>query len=263
MIRNVSLSGAIALFLSALNAAAADLPPGLDRAELLPAYQTADGTWMTALRLDLSAGWKTYWRSPGDAGVPPGFDWAGSTNLASAALHWPRPEIIDSDGERTLGYHDELILPIELTPARPGEQVSGKVAIDLGLCLNICVPAHLELTTPAPAAAPDPRIATALALVPQQGADSVACTVTEIEDGLRVAASVPAPDGLDEAAALELATPDVWVSQPELTAEGNRITATADFVGPTGRPFALDPAALRLTLVGQGGAVEYQGCAPV
>ena len=60
-----------ALLALPLAAAAQDLPPGLKSARLLPAYPTADGHWMTALRLELQPGWKTYWRSPGDSGVPP------------------------------------------------------------------------------------------------------------------------------------------------------------------------------------------------
>ena len=97
------------------------LPPGLEDAALLPPYRTEAGTWMTALRLELSPGWKTYWRSPGDSGVPPRFDWAGMTNLDHAGARWPRPEVIDSGGERTLGYHDALkslgIDPLALSTA--------------------------------------------------------------------------------------------------------------------------------------------------
>ena len=108
------------------------LPPGLEDAALLPPYRTEAGTWMTALRLELSPGWKTYWRSPGDSGVPPRFDWAGVTNLDHAGARWPRPEVIDSGGERTLGYHDALVLPIELAPAAPGQPVAGRVEVALG-----------------------------------------------------------------------------------------------------------------------------------
>lgn len=262
--RRIVLSAVLSAGLAALvplPLAAADLPPGLERAELLPAHLTADGTVMTALHLDLAPDWKTYWRSPGETGVPPVFDWSGAPNVTRAVAHWPQPEVIESDGSRTLGYHDQLILPIELTPATPGQPIEGKVAIDLGLCLNICVPAHLELPAPGPVSARvDPRITAALASAPAEGTATVTCTVTEIEDGLRVTAAVPgAPP---EAAAMELDAPDMWVSQPELGRDGAAVTATADFVGPSGKPFALDHAALRLTLIGDGGAVEYQGCTP-
>ena len=135
----------LTLLLALPVAAAADpLPPGLETAELLPPYRTEAGSWMTALRLELAPGWKTYWRSPGDSGVPPRFDWTGVTNLDRAQIHWPRPEVIDSAGERTLGYHDALVLPIELAPAAPDRAPAGRVEIELGLCLNVCVPADLN-----------------------------------------------------------------------------------------------------------------------
>lgn len=252
-----------ALLALPLAAAAQDLPPGLKSARLLPAYPTADGHWMTALRLELQPGWKTYWRSPGDSGVPPGFDWDGAGNIAAATLHWPVPEIIESAGERTLGYHDALILPIEITPAAPGAPLTGRVGVELGLCESICVPAHLTLDAPALAETPDPGIEAALAQVPQPQPALLDCRVTEIEDGLRVAVTAPAGPGGDVAAALEHDDGGIWVSSPDIAESGGRITATSDFVAPSGKPFALDRGAVRLTLVdGTGGAVEYQGCAP-
>lgn len=241
---------------------AADLPPGLVEAELLPPYRTESGTLMTALRLDLAPGWKTYWRSPGDSGVPPQFDWTGATNLARTSPHWPRPEVIDSAGARTLGYHEELVLPIELTPVTPGQPVQGALQVELGLCLNVCVPADLSLPLPAVADTPDPRTLTALAQVPPTIEAALRCDVTEIADGVQVAASVERTADEDTAAALELASPEVWVSEPELTAGNGRLTAVADFVPPAAVPFPLDPAEVRLTLIGPEGAVEYQGCDP-
>lgn len=253
----VALAGPVA-------AAAADLPPGLVSAELLPGTAAPDGTVMTALSLKLAPGWKTYWRSPGDTGVPPEFDWSGAPNVATATPRWPTPEIIDSDGDRTLGYHEALVLPIQLTLAQPGQPVEGRLAVNLGLCLNICVPARLELAAPGGQSATlDPRITAALDRVPQPGTGTgtVSCKVSEIEDGLRVAATVAAAG--TQAAAMEVDGPGMWVSQPELTSGGGNVTATADVVGPSGKPFVMDPAALRLTLIGADGtAVEYQGCTP-
>ncbi|MFD2440837.1 protein-disulfide reductase DsbD domain-containing protein [Paracoccus kondratievae] len=112
------------LFLTVAPAMAQDLPPGLVSAEMMPGWVTPEGNRITALHLRLEPGWKTYWRSPGDAGVPPRFDWAGSQNLGEVRLLWPRPEVIESEGERTLGYREELILPIEITPPAPAPRSS-------------------------------------------------------------------------------------------------------------------------------------------
>ena len=77
---------------------------------------------------------------------------------------------------------------------------------------------------------------------------------------MRVSVSVPAAGA--RAAAVEVEGPGMWVSEPDLTTAEGMVTAAADVVGPTGKPFALDAAQVRLTLIGDAGAVEYQGCAP-
>lgn len=236
-----------------------ELPPGLTSAELLPGWTTPEGHRMTALRLQLEPGWKTYWRSPGDAGVPPRFDWSGSQNLGKVELHWPRPEAIESGGERSLGYHNTLVLPIEIVPAHPGQPVTVKAEVDFGLCDSICVPAQVDLLAPAPADAPDPVIEDALALTPFPASDHPACKVEEISDGMRVTArfDADAPE-----AAMELDDSRIWVSQPELSRQDGQLVAVADFVSESGKPFPLDPAQLRMTLIAPDHAVEYLGCHP-
>jgi DsbC/DsbD-like thiol-disulfide interchange protein len=75
-----------------------------------------NGGHMAAVELQLAPGWKTYWRSPGDAGIPPSFDWSGSENVKSVRLHWPAPEVFEANGMQTIGYHERLVLPVEITP---------------------------------------------------------------------------------------------------------------------------------------------------
>lgn len=235
------------------------LPPGLVSAQLMPGWVTPEGHRMTALHLQLEPGWKTYWRSPGDAGVPPRFDWQGSDNLGQIQVHWPRPETIESGGERTLGYHDALVLPIEVTPLDPGLPVDLQARVDFGICLDICVPAQLDLQAPPPDATPDPLIQDAMATVPQPSTDLPTCRVEEIRDGMRVTARFKsrAPE-----VAMELPDQQVWVSQPELSQQDGALTAQADFVAESGKPFALDTSQLLLTLIDTDSATEYRGCDP-
>ncbi|WJS84821.1 protein-disulfide reductase DsbD domain-containing protein [Paracoccus sp. TOH] len=249
------------IFLTAAPALAQDLPPGLVAAELLPGWVTPEGHRMTALRLDLEPGWKTYWRSPGDAGVPPRFDWQASDNLAEARLLWPRPEVIDSGGERTLGYHDELVLPIEIVPARPGAPVALRATVDFGLCLDICVPAQVMLEAPPAGPGPDPVIQAAIARQPQSSDAQPDCRIEPIKDGMQVTATLPeAESGRGGEVAMELSQEDIWVSAPDTGRAGRRLTAQADFVAASGKPFPLDPQALRVTLIGPDDAVAFQGC---
>lgn len=90
--------------------------------EVLDGGATAQGRYIGALHLRLEDGWKTYWRAPGDAGIPPQFSWQGSSNIADLSITWPTPEVFETSGYRTIGYHDELVLPVEITPKTPARR---------------------------------------------------------------------------------------------------------------------------------------------
>ncbi|MEJ6478965.1 MAG: protein-disulfide reductase DsbD family protein, partial [Octadecabacter sp.] len=101
----------IALTLAALVAlsvpAAADPMDGVAAFDILPGWRTDRGTHMVAVRISLAPGWKTYWRAPGDAGIPPQFQWDGSQNINAAQFHWPIPEVMNQNGMRSIGYHGD------------------------------------------------------------------------------------------------------------------------------------------------------------
>lgn len=241
-----------------------DLPPGLSDARLLAGWTKADGTRITALELTLEPGWKTYWRVPGDGGIPPEFDWAQSDNLRSMQLLWPRPKVIKAQDERTLGYQGRVILPIEVTPEDPAKPVQIRLDVQLGLCLNICVPALLRLEAAAPDTQPDAVIEAAINSAPKVIGTMPSCEIRPTDDGMQVTAHFPA--GLVDAhfaAALELGDETVWVSEPVLEPGQDGFAATSDFVPVSGAPFDLDPATLRLTLIDDARAVEMQGCAQI
>jgi suppressor for copper-sensitivity B len=108
------------------------------------------------LHFTLKPGWKVYWRSPGDAGYPPSIDWTGSDNVAETQMLWPVPHRFSVLGLETLGYKDEIVYPITLTPTNPGQPVSAVANVDYLTCNDICVPyqAMLNLTLPAGPANP-------------------------------------------------------------------------------------------------------------
>src|SRR5436309_73004 len=68
------------------------------------------------VEIRLKAGWHTYWRYPGDAGVPPRFDFAQSENVDAVSVLWPAPRRIAEQGSTVLGYIDGLILPLTVLP---------------------------------------------------------------------------------------------------------------------------------------------------
>lgn len=232
-------------------------------AEILPGWQQSNGLHMAAIRLTLAPQWKTYWRSPGEAGIPPLFDWAGSQNVQSVRVLWPSPEVFHSNGLQTIGYHDAVVLPIEVVPLLADQPVRLQARIDLGVCKDICMPAVVDLTASlAKRRSADPQIEAALRDLPKvlSGTD-LACQVQPIKDGLRVSAQLAlAKQGAVETVVLEAGDPAIWVSEAQSERRGARLTAVADFVASGGAAFALDRSAITLTVLSPGGAVEIQGC---
>jgi DsbC/DsbD-like thiol-disulfide interchange protein len=168
------------------------------QANLLPGWVTDQGTHMAALELVLAPGWKTYWRSPGDAGIPPQFDWAGSNNLGTVRLHWPAPAVFDTNGMRSIGYHDVLVLPLEVTPLDPRQPIALQARVDLGVCKDICIPAMVDVAVDLPVAGrPNPTISRALREMPisgeKAGLTDIRCSVDAIDDGMRITAVMALP----------------------------------------------------------------------
>lgn len=150
------------------------------------------GPPVAAVEMRLDAGWKTYWRTPGDAGgLPPAFDWSKSENLASANVLYPAPaRTVDKAGV-TLGYHDSVLFPVELTAKDASKPIDLGLTVHYGICKDICVPVDAELAlkvAPDTADAPSEDAAAALDRVPRAEAerrpnDPVLTKVTADLDG--------------------------------------------------------------------------------
>ena len=181
---------ALSLFLNAGLALAQSGPAVLT---ILPGWQTESGTNLAAFEISLEPGWKTYWRAPGDSGIPPRVDWKGSTNVGAVEFHWPRPGIFDELGTRTVGYKDRLVLPVEFTPKNPGKPITAAGELEIGVCLDVCVPMSFRFSAELPqAGSPDRQIQNALAQKAEQvagdGIPGLGCVFDPISDGLRVEA---------------------------------------------------------------------------
>src|SRR5690242_6486841 len=102
---------------------------------------TASGgaTVPLGLQFVLVPGWKTYWRSPGDAGFPVSVDWSGSSNLAAADLSWPVPHRFSLFGLDTFGYEDEVVLPIAAKPADTAKPLNLRASVKYLVCEQVCI----------------------------------------------------------------------------------------------------------------------------
>jgi DsbC/DsbD-like thiol-disulfide interchange protein len=111
------------------------------------AVKNADPEFLRAgVEIKLDPGWKTYWRDPGDSGVPPTLDFSGSDNVKSVTVAWPAPERFpDGAGGNSIGYVDHLILPLRVVPADAARQASLHLKLDYAVCGNLCVPVEAKL----------------------------------------------------------------------------------------------------------------------
>jgi DsbC/DsbD-like thiol-disulfide interchange protein len=246
---------------------AQDIPDNVLRAEFRSGWQTDSGTQMAALHLTLAPGWKTYWRAPGESGIPPQFDWSGSENIASATFHWPKPEIFDLNGLRTIGYENELVLPIELHPIKAGAPMIAMAEVELGVCEEVCIPMTVDLSQAlSPTTKQDPVIRAALSQVPEPaasaGLSAAKCSVEPIRDGMRLTSDLTLPRlGPAEFVVIELTDQAVWVSTAQTSRSGGLLTSVADLVPPNAQPFALDRSDIRITVFGGAGRIiDLQGC---
>jgi DsbC/DsbD-like thiol-disulfide interchange protein len=105
------------------------------------------GNGMAGVEVQMPEGWKTYWRTPGDAGgVPPSFDWSKSENLASASVLYPAPKRFSDRAGDTVGYKGTVVFPVRLTAKDPAKPIDLRLSLEYGVCKEICIPAEASLS---------------------------------------------------------------------------------------------------------------------
>jgi suppressor for copper-sensitivity B len=227
------------------------------------------------LQFRMKPGWKIYWRAPGDAGFPPNVDWGGSSNLGGAQLLWPAPHRFDVSGLSTIGYKDEVVLPIQAMLLQPGKPLSVTAKVDYLTCNDVCIPytATFALDLPPTAAEPSSEatlIAGAMSALPRPaGPDTVTFeppTVAEIDaPGGRVGEQAVLLSVVAHSAQ-PLKKPDLFVEHPKvlvaqeasvrLEEGGRRAVITSVLVGDRLKAADLTAGDMTLTLVDTAQAVE-------
>lgn len=258
-----ALALATALSLPAIPVTA-DVPEGVVSVELLPGWRNGATSHMAALRISLAPGWKTYWRAPGDAGIPPEFAWAQAENVTGLRPHWPVPEVTHVNGMRSIVYSGNVVIPLEFTTNGPGPAtVAGD--LELGVCSDICIPVHLPVSAQLPAEGDrTPEIVAALVDRPateaEAGVGAVRCRLSPTGDGMTISAEIEMPPaGGTETVVIEAGDPAIWVSEPVASRSGGTLKAEAQMSAGAG--MAIDRSALRFTVLGRDKAVDIVGCA--
>ena len=253
--------------LTPIQAPAQGLPGDIAVAQIVPGWRDADGTHYAALAIDLAPGWKTYWRRPGEGGIPPVFDWTASANLRDVTVSFPVPEVHLQNGVESIGYADRVVFPLAIRPETAGREIRLEGQILIGVCEEICIPMDLIVSAPLPATGQSGAqiVRAAMADRPMAGAEAgvgdVTCDIQPISDGLRLTARIAMPPmAARETAVIELPDPSVWVSSAETARSGATLSASVDMVPPHAAPFALSRQDVRITVFAAGQAVEIQGC---
>jgi DsbC/DsbD-like thiol-disulfide interchange protein len=173
------------------------------------------------VEIALEPGWYTYWRNPGEAGIPPVFDFSRSSNVASVEVQYPAPQRYDDGTSVSVIYPDQVVFPVTVTPKDPALPVTLRLDADFGMCREICIPAKAQAEVDVPTvSAPDPLTETVLATVtprlpgqPQPGRFDIERVNLDSPDEMTI--DLRTPDGAD--ADLFVDAPAGWfIRQPEL-----------------------------------------------
>ena len=128
------------------------------------------------LRLKHDEHWHTYWKNPGDSGLPTKIKWTLPEGWTAGAFQWPHPERLPFGPLVNYGYSGETMLLAELTP--PANAKPGPVTItgdaDWLVCSDVCIPEKASLRLefavaegdPAPRSGETARFARARASMP-------------------------------------------------------------------------------------------------
>src|SRR3954471_24725223 len=93
------------------------------------------------IAIQLQGGWKTYWRNPGDSGVPPRFDFSKSDNVDAVTILWPAPmKFDDGAGGTALGYVRQVVLPLRIVAKNTDRPVTLRADINYAVCEKLCIP---------------------------------------------------------------------------------------------------------------------------
>jgi len=122
-----------------------------DRTALVPG-----STATLALRLAIERGWHTYWRNPGESGLPTTLAWRIPAGFAAGDIVWPPPRALPAGPLVNYGYEGQVfhLVPLEIpAEAASGSTVTLAARADWLVCKETCIPDGADLTLEMPVAA--------------------------------------------------------------------------------------------------------------
>jgi DsbC/DsbD-like thiol-disulfide interchange protein len=264
----VGFAAAVVASSFALPARAQDASPWLKdshSAVRLLAGSRSGAVLLGGIAFQLQPGWHTYWRNPGDSGVPPRFDFTKSDNVEAVTILWPAPmKFSDGGGGSSLGYQKQVVLPLRIVAKNADKPVTLRAAINYAVCEKICIPveANAELAFTSVASTQDGALSAALDSVPKPATigDPNPLTIRDIKrDGKNgVLVDVATPEASEVNLFVEGPTPEWALPVPKLVERSppgvKRFAFELDGLPPGANP---EGAALKLTLVGSERSYEF------
>jgi DsbC/DsbD-like thiol-disulfide interchange protein len=211
---------------------------------------------LAGFEIALAPGAITYWRNPGDAGLPPTLDFSASDNVASVEPGFPAPKRIkEADGSVAFGYEGGVVFPLRVKLRDPAKPAALKLNADFAVCEKVCLPAkaHLALRLPSGAASPYAgALRAALASVPRAvSPKAFGALEARGADGWRLCSAHEKGPARD----LFVESPEGWWIKVAPARAGEGLDCFTLTVGQKPKDAAF-PVALRLTLTGGAGPVE-------
>ena len=240
---------------------------GLKSVDIIRGWRQSDDIHIAAINIKLEDGWKTYWRVPGIGGIAPILNWEKSKNIKNISQIWPTPNIYYEYGLQTIGYKDELLLPLQIQPIDKKQPIHLSITIDFGICSDVCVPIQtaVEERLPERTSIGKKNILDTLEKAILSGNKSpfkiVKCNIVPIKDGFEVNAFFEGLTSFDKDTLGVVEYPvkqNGWINQKASLISSNQLSVHAIVYNKS--IHFIDRSDLTLTIFTKNKAFEFDGC---
>lgn len=180
----------------------------------------ANGVLEGVLEIQLKPGWKTYWRDPGEAGVPPQISVTGSEGITGVAIEYPAPEWINDGYSTYAAYSQSVMLPLRFSLAPSASDWKLNAKVFAGICEKVCIPVQGGLSVaPGEGENADAAISAAFAALPLDAAAGFRVADLSVS-GKDLKATVELPATAKDAALFLAGSQGWYVGAPRRNADG-------------------------------------------
>ena len=242
------------------------LGDGLKKIEILGGWEQSDGSIVYGLKISLNEGWKTYWHTPGPFGFKPQFDFEGSLNIINLNVLWPSPKIFGSSSFETIGYENEVILPIAIKAEVDSDPINLKIKGSIGICYDVCMPIEFEAQSGLKIISKEINtdLLAALANLPLSPSDlgkkNARCSITFSPTGFKIEADIPYLKKASSSIFFSIMDyrSELSIEQPKLYNPGKTLYAVGEWRDKTN--LKINGDLITITQLDEGQVIEQKGC---